>query len=166
MCMSLSVDVDRFDDRFLAERVIPGLRLPLGGRILTVTGLREYCASMRARGYKVFPSCDKAGPDGFCTGHDPEPVEAPEVKTKAKPKAKRTVAAATPSVAPVVDDDSFEDSRPAPPPSPDEADDALRFILEARRRYKWSDEECEYLRGVIGITRVKAAAEMRRKLGG
>lgn len=154
--MVMSVDADRFGDGYIRKHILPGIRVE--GRILTAADFRSMCREARTKGLEVFPSCDNHDERGYCRGCTPEePVDqsiASSPSTPAKARAARSVP---------LDE---EDIPRAPPPTPDEADDAARFVAEARRRYKWTDDECEYLRGCIGITRAKAHAEaLRRKSG-
>lgn len=72
--LALSVDVDRYSDATLArefDRV-----LVRAGRHVPWTELRALCAEYRAKGYAVFPPCDRTGPKGDCLGH---PVEDEQI---------------------------------------------------------------------------------------
>ena len=67
--VALSVDVDRFNDRYLVRHYNGVLRME--GRYVQVPHeLRKLCAEFKARGYVVFPACDDARPDGTCPGHE------------------------------------------------------------------------------------------------
>jgi hypothetical protein len=69
--MSVSVDIDRFTDREL-QRHWAACFTHEDGRKATVAEVRAYCAEARAKGFEVFPPCDKTTPTGHCAGH---PVE-------------------------------------------------------------------------------------------
>ena len=65
----VSVDVDRFSDRYLRKSGILGMfRDALGCQ--TPRDVRQHCELARQRGLRVFPSCDNPKPDGSCAGHD------------------------------------------------------------------------------------------------
>ena len=67
---AMSVDVDRHTDKYLRERVCPGL--VLNGRNPSVEELRIACNDARIEGLRVFPPCDNTLADGSCAGHDDE----------------------------------------------------------------------------------------------
>ena len=70
MHVALSVDVDRFDDRYLRKTYCkPGCGITINGKVPTVAELRAACAEMRAMGFEVFPPCDSHDKRGFCKGH-------------------------------------------------------------------------------------------------
>jgi hypothetical protein len=171
----MAVDVDRHDDSYLRRHVLPGIRR--NGRIIGVAEFRGMCAEARAQGFDAFPSCDNFDERGHCRGCPIEKGEEETAETPARvPDSRDTsVVASMPARVPpsrdispsTRDSSGFDDEdipRP-PPPTPDEADDAARFVVEARRRYKWTEEECDYFRGCLGITRAKATAEARRRMG-
>jgi hypothetical protein len=173
----MAVDVDRHDDSYLRRHVLPGIRR--NGRIIGVAEFRGMCAEARAQGFDAFPSCDNFDERGHCRGCPIEKGEEETAEMPAREPASRDLKAdATPArgpdsrdmsvgaAAPPQDSVDFEEDIPRPPPpTPDEADDAARFVVEARRRYKWTEEECDYFRGCLGITRAKATAEARRRMG-
>lgn len=70
ICVSLSVDVDRFADAYMRKHYRDVLRID--GRVVEVPGeLRQLCAEYRSRGFEVFPPCDRAHPTtGLCQGHE------------------------------------------------------------------------------------------------
>lgn len=74
-CAAVSVDIDRFTDSVLKRQWVRAFKKHDGSRP-TVAELRAACAEMRERGYKVFPCCDHAGPDGYCVGVPSEGLHA------------------------------------------------------------------------------------------
>lgn len=68
--MAVSVDVDRFDDKYLARNVVPFLTHE--GKPVTIGQLRVLCFDYRNRGFEAFPPCDNVDSKGHCLGHDEE----------------------------------------------------------------------------------------------
>ena len=69
----VSVDVDRFDDKYLrSSGILDMFRDSLGCK--TPRDVRQYCELARQQGFRVFsnPDCDNRKEDGSCGGH-PEP---------------------------------------------------------------------------------------------
>ena len=65
--MALSVDVDRFSDKYIRNTWLDMFKRQFG--VLTVGGIRECCAKARAKGLEVFPPCDHTDARGHCLGH-------------------------------------------------------------------------------------------------
>lgn len=69
-CMALSVDVDRFDDKYLV-RHLSGVLHHDDGREVQVPGeLRVLCFHHRNLGHEVIPPCDHVDEAGRCLGHE------------------------------------------------------------------------------------------------
>lgn len=68
--MAVSVDVDRFGDRYIRRCWLPIFRDQLGCK--TPKDVRQHCEMARRKGYEVFPPCDNYGPDGKCLWHNRE----------------------------------------------------------------------------------------------
>ena len=67
---ALSVDVDRFGDKYLSEHILPVISHD--GKPVTVAQLRVMCFDYRNRGFEVFPPCDNVDSRGYCQGHRQE----------------------------------------------------------------------------------------------
>ncbi|HEX2678681.1 MAG TPA: hypothetical protein VHM19_18640 [Polyangiales bacterium] len=72
--LCVSVDIARFSDAVLERDWLPMFR---DNGIDTVAGIREACASMRAKGFDVFPNadCKNRNAGGGCAGCPVEPVD-------------------------------------------------------------------------------------------
>jgi hypothetical protein len=73
ICIALSVNIDRFDDAYMAREFLDMFRQQKG--FTTVAQIRAYCAQARAKGLEVFPPCDNADERGRCKGHEPSAAE-------------------------------------------------------------------------------------------
>jgi hypothetical protein len=66
ICVSVSVDIDRFGDGYLRSVYAP--MFARSGLPCSPDAIRHACREMRAKGFACFPSCAHAGPDGGCMG--------------------------------------------------------------------------------------------------
>lgn len=78
--MVLDAGIDRFPDAKIRRDFLP-MFARLGA--FTVDDVRRLCREYRAKGYKVFPSCDHHDARGMCLGH--EVVDVPCVEDPAHP---------------------------------------------------------------------------------
>lgn len=66
--VAISVDIDRFGDRYIERNYLDMFREQHGCK--TARDVRKMCEAARLEGREVFPPCDNLNPNGSCAGHD------------------------------------------------------------------------------------------------
>ncbi len=66
VCMSISVDIDRWADADLEQVFLPVFR-DLGCQ--SAADIKRLCGAARDRGLVCFPTCDNVDARGRCQGH-------------------------------------------------------------------------------------------------
>lgn len=65
--VAMSVDIDRFDDRYIRRNFLSMFRDAFGSQ--TPRDVRQQCQLARLQGLEVFPPCDHVDARGRCKGH-------------------------------------------------------------------------------------------------